>query len=322
MKLPFSLSVKLVFRLVLPGLIVAFAELPILRRLLACFYVQAGIEAPLTVSALVSGWLLTVFDMHLYMFYEGRRYWPRFLYRWLLASEERRLSRLTERHRKARELSKDNPGNTDARRKYREASVEMRTFPMNEQGDYCADSPTRLGNLLSAVESRPKQAYGLESTFYWYRLWLLLDKDTRESVDEQQALVDSALYVSFALNVAGLFSALYSALAWRSCYWRVQLPDWRLLAATALACWLAGYVLYRSSLQLHAQFGETFKALFDVNHDKLRLEAAVREIEEVTKSNLRHAPVREQHMAVWRYLHNFRVKKDDRVVAPPAYRDK
>jgi hypothetical protein len=81
----------------------------------------------------------------------------------------------------------------------------------------------------------------------------------------------------------------------------------------ALAAALSGYGLYRLSLHLHAQFGETFKAVFDLHRKNLPVEETFSDIlDEIVnltgQPGIKAASPRQQYRAIWRYLHNYRVK--------------
>ena len=73
MKLPFSFSIKLVFRLLLPGAVIALAIFLIAQTILGTLSVKAPAESVLAALVIISGWMTTVLDMHIYMLYEGRR---------------------------------------------------------------------------------------------------------------------------------------------------------------------------------------------------------------------------------------------------------
>jgi hypothetical protein len=306
-KLPFTFSLKLVFRLLLPGFVIALALLPALQTLLERLQVTLDVESAFLLSVVGCGWLVVLLDMPIYIAFEGRRYWPARLRSWRMGREEKRLQELQrERERVAK---------TD-RAKSREISVELRRFPLDDDGEFYVAYPTRLGNLLAAYEGYPKRAYGMDAVFYWYRIWLTLDEEQREEIDSQQALVDSALYTAAALVVAAITSLAY--LGHEVAGLRVirHLPGWDLLLALAAASVGLGYVLYRGSLHLHAQFGETFKSVFDVYQKNIDLTPALEEIMRVTgRSALRWAPARERYRAAWRYLHNDRVESPDGLVS-------
>jgi hypothetical protein len=94
MKLPFEFGTKLVFRLVFPGVILAAATTPLVNAVLDITEIRIKIEYLFPIETLAWGWLVVVCDMHIYMLFEGRRYWPDVIRRFFLRREEARLQRL------------------------------------------------------------------------------------------------------------------------------------------------------------------------------------------------------------------------------------
>src|SRR5262249_58959959 len=126
-----------------------------------------------SLAVVACGWALVVADMPIYMLFEGRRYWPAWIRDLLLRREARRLKYL-------RDLL-DKP-DID-RRRFLEVGVEYGLYPTNESGEAYVAHPTRLGNIVEGFESYPTVKYGLDSVFYWFRVWVSLDKDLREEID-------------------------------------------------------------------------------------------------------------------------------------------
>jgi flagellar biosynthesis regulator FlaF len=62
----------------------------------------------------------------------------------------------------------------------------------------------RLGNLITAFESYSNTRYGIDGVFYWNRIWLKLEKDVRDDIDNHQAMADSTVYASFILFINAL----------------------------------------------------------------------------------------------------------------------
>ncbi|HJR79086.1 MAG TPA: hypothetical protein VJ821_03370 [Anaerolineales bacterium] len=299
MKLPFDLSLKLVFRVLLPGFILAAAFVPLLRILLTKLNLSAQLQIGYIVLALLLGWLVIVMDMHIYMLYEGRRYWRRtFFWDWLLKREKARLKRVSMDANEGPTLHIQ-----------REASVELRRFPIDENGEFVAEYPTRLGNLLTSFEGYSKRIYGMDSIFYWPRLWLTLDKDLREEIDGLQAMADSTVYASLSFYVMGLAGLVYALLKFLNVSAVEFLPEPPFLLGLAFAALLLGYLTYRISLHLHDQFGEMFKSVFDVYHDKVLFPQVLAEVGRLTgDSQVDQLPKKMQYRKIWRYLHNYRVK--------------
>jgi hypothetical protein len=234
--------------------------------------------------AIVVGWVLLVSDMHIYMLFEGRRYWPKSLLTCFYSKETRRLQRIQQGIKAYHQLkdSSTTPPPTEVFQRYRENYVEQRNFMMNEKGEFEVPRPTRLGNLIKAYEEYPYRVYRMDAVFYWPRLWLKLPKDTREEMDSQQAVVDSTVYTSFALFCNGFLWLIYALISSVQAlfinYSEIRLPPSRVTVFEYLPHWLVswllflmltalGYWVYRLSVHLHATYGDQFKSLFD-NYQK------------------------------------------------------
>lgn len=311
MKLPFDFSLKFVFRMLLPGFIISLAGIPVLQTCIESLNVNFQTDYAFLLSVVVIGWLFPVLDMHLYMIYEGRRYWPARMHKFFLKREKRRLEKLRQRSKTFIE--------TDQRDKQREVSVELRRFPMDSKGQYIATSPTRLGNLLASYEEYPLRIYGMDSIFYWYRIWLTLDSKLQDHIDDQQALADSTIYTAFALLCSGLLCSVYASLTFFGIRWIDYLPTEKTLLGISFLCFLGSYFLYRASLHLHAQFGEIFKSLFDVHRDKISVDKIISDISQITEDmELAKLPDKDRFEIAWRYLHNYRIKTPDGTKVSPS----
>lgn len=301
MKLPFTLGIKFVYRILLPGFVLALGLLPVSRTALEFDGSVISLEYVFILEMLLFGWLFVLLDMPVYMAFEGRRFWPKVLRDYFTSREQRRLEALEE--------EEDDYFESD-RQRSREASVEARRFPLDDDtGRSVAKFPTRLGNLLTAYEEYSKRIYGMPQGFYWPRMWVKLDKDLREEIDSTQALADSALYTVAALYLSGVACAAYAVLRASGATAVEFLPlapyHWLLPPA----CFALGYAVYRFSLHTHAQFGETFKTVFDQFGGEVKFDGVLKTIATLTRDpSLESADAERRNMAVWRYLHNYRLK--------------
>lgn len=266
MKLPFDFAIKFLLRLVLPGAFLAAILWPLLVALRIRLGLAVDDMVVIPIAILVLGWIILLLDMPIYMIAEGRRFWPRWTRRAGLALENWRLAALVKR--------RDNPKPNSAGRT--EFSLEIRKFPIEAAtGLTYAACPTRFGNLVMASESYPDRKYGIDGVFGWYRLWVVIDKDLRAEVDDQQAVVDSALYVAFCAGLGALLCLAYAAVGKLA-------PDClTVLPTTSTLLWLAGgslllsRLMYCAALVAQAQHGELFAALFDQYLDKLEFKPII-----------------------------------------------
>jgi hypothetical protein len=356
MKLPFEFGGKLVFRLALPGLVFALSTQHVFRVAMRGLAIEVDSEILLGVIAALAGWVFVISDMHIYMLFEGRRYWPHWLAARFVSDEWSRLVGLRRRIKRQRVMSwagsrisqLRNALNVNSQmlrsavwplrirvlcgvarerrkmlrevrrlegrnsRQAAETAVDYRRFPINSsKGRPMALQSTRLGNLLTSYEQYPSLIYGLDAPFYWPRLWMNLDKDLREELDAMQALADSTVYTSFALYASALINFIYclSVLLVSG----IAEVDWT-IALMGAGCLSAAYGLYRGSIHLHDQYGELFKAVFDVHGGKIDLAMAENEL----GKPLWGQTGKSRRVILWRYLRNYRIKdeKTGRVLTP------
>lgn len=117
MKLPFDFGTKLIFRLVLPGLILGIATAPLIFAFAHLIRVDVDQLEILVLGTLFWGWIITLADMPIYMLYEGRRFWPKRLRDLGLTRERRRLASI--QRNVTPELARSD------RRRYLENSIEL-----------------------------------------------------------------------------------------------------------------------------------------------------------------------------------------------------
>lgn len=300
MKFPFEFSTKLIFRLILPGAVLAAAFVPLVHWALHFWGFPVKIEYAFPLEVLAWGWLVILSDMRIYMLFEGRRYWHRCVREAFVASERRRLAKLVGVVEYGRPTKRDKG----------EVELDYSQFPFNDKGDPTAYYPTRLGNLLMCYENYPSLKYGIDGVFYWYRLWLMLDKDTREELDNAQALADSAVYVVFALYVSGVMMFIYAAATWAGSLGSAWLPSIKLpyvpgagsLVVMGALCFVAGFCLYRITLPIHATFGELFVSVFDQHRSKLSFDDVLNEIGQIRGTPYGRLSKSQSYRIVWRYL--------------------
>lgn len=268
---------------VLPGV-----SVPILMRMVVPGALATGVIYPLTgrgwqflqwkspsydwpdlilVVAIVilSGTLLSALSGEIYKVYEGRIFWPRRLFERATAWQQKRVERLLNQAERAKAEKQ--------RTVYNEIWHQLRVYPLDDGGEPHAPYPTLLGNILAGYEDYPDNRYGMDSVFFWPRLWLLVEKEKKEEIDSTWSVADGLLSLSAAAIIGGVAWILDAALhgleiicdenkyvPWHS-------PDFAALAGIG---WLVlGYLVYRVSLPYHRANGEMFKSLFDLYRDKI-----------------------------------------------------
>jgi hypothetical protein len=76
MKLPVSFGNKLFFRVVLPGAILTAALARASQTILQLYGLKIPIVYAFPIETLLFRWFILVLDIPIYMFLEGRRFWP------------------------------------------------------------------------------------------------------------------------------------------------------------------------------------------------------------------------------------------------------
>ena len=109
--------------------------------------------------------------------------------------------------------------------------------------------PTRLGDILRAAETRPRQRYGLDPVLLWPRLWPLLPEALRHDLDAARARMN-------AQAVAWGWGLLFAVWAWVS--------PWALAVAVV---WMA--VAYDLLVQSALPFADLLLAAFDTHRWRL-----------------------------------------------------
>ncbi len=118
--------------------------------------------------------------------------------------------------------------------------------------------PTRLGNLLRAIEMRPYQKYGLNLFVCWPRLWLLLPDNAKQEVDKARHNLDATVHV-WTLCVLFAFLSLCGGEALLTIpivvvasltYYFWMLPAARIYGVMVESC----FDLYRSLLYQASRF--------------------------------------------------------------------
>jgi hypothetical protein len=279
-KIPFTFGFPFFLRVMLPGALLVTVLFPLLHPLvLQCQAVDdflgtrttfTDLLAEKALLAFVLGLQLSLFDDSIYRLYMGRGGWPAWLNQMCTCRLQKRVERAFDRAQAE--------GTTHQRRA--ELWAWLRHFDILDTKRAPEVSyPTLLGNTVTAYERYSLHRYGMDSVFYWHRLWLTMDKDTRAEIDARSGLADALLYASFAMLVS---ASMYLAVIAAGLLHASLLRQWELLGkiaggspslpsliglcATSL---LLGFVFYRASIPALRSYGETYKAMFDIFRGKI-----------------------------------------------------
>ena len=241
-------------------------------------------------------------DVPIYMLFEGRRFWPGRARRFMQKCENERLKGILER-------ANENTAEKDIGR-YLEAVAEKKNFPIYEDsGDEYVEYPTQLGNCISSFKSYPDVKYGISAVFFWNRLWVKLDSNLRKELDNLQAIADSGLYLAFSLYVLAAMIVIYSI-------GEILLGiDFPYISSNYAWVWLwipvigLAYGIYRIDIFVQMQFGDMFKAIFDMYRGELSFE----DVSDAIDRFIRYpeeglGQMKEKNRKVWRYLQWHKVR--------------
>jgi hypothetical protein len=214
----------------------------------------------LLLRVFVLGGLVALLSDEIYKLYEGRAGWPKWLFVLCTKWQQSRVTRLLELDQRAK----------IARDPVRRAEIwyRLRRFPVDDKGKRVASHPTLLGNILAEYENYPKTRYGMDSVFFWYRIWFVVEKDRKKEVDASWSVADGLLALS-AVGVGGsllwfVAGLLHSVVLIHSPF-RGSIPAF----GGGLLLMLLGYIFYRLSLPYHRANGEIFKTIFDLYRDRI-----------------------------------------------------
>ena len=250
-------------------------------------------------------------DKAIYMILEGRRYWPRIVRDYFLNLERARLlnihktMRKHDTHRNSNTIKASDRAEFD--RIYLENAVVLAQFPLSERTMMPVPLwPTRAGNLIAAYEQYSYLKYGMDSVFFWPRIWLSMDGSVREEIDNSQAQADGAIYAAVSFAISGLVIFLFSIIK-KAGWIDIGMGLFNAFVVLIVMVFLS-YLFYRVSLFSLQQFGDLFMSSFD----KYRNSIDFKEIEDMISShdNIKEKSLVERNMAIWRFLKWQRLRKD------------
>ena len=223
---------------------------------------QTMLAISAALAVLIAGTLWSTLGNEIYKLYEGRTYWPAWLFGAMRRWEHSYVSKLNTKENELAENS----------RQREELWEELRLFPIADDGTRYAAMPTRLGNILRGYEHYPLTRYAMDGVFYWPRLWLTLNKDMKKEIEDSWSVADGLLMTSAALALISILWAATTLLSLIHRGWFHE-PYENQIALSLLASvgvMVLSYIFYRVSLPFHIRNGETFKSLFDLFRSNLK----------------------------------------------------
>ncbi|HEX9045678.1 MAG TPA: hypothetical protein VF988_01515 [Verrucomicrobiae bacterium] len=253
----------ILMRVILPGLLATGVFYPAIERALERLPSDADHWWQRIVGYIVFvaflGALASALNDEVYKLYEGRILWPARLFEWARKQQQKRVERLLDATKTAK-----------SEEIYNERWYELRAYPINDDGVPEATHPTRLGNVLAGYEQYPGVRYGMDSVFFWPRIWLQIEQEKKSAIDSTWSVADGLLSVS-AISFLGAAVWLGQAVgAIFGLGWQIVPLASPLYSFVAAFAWLvAGFFFYRISLPYHRANGEIFKSIFDLHREKI-----------------------------------------------------
>lgn len=124
---------------------------------------------------------------------------------------------------------------------YADLDAELAHYPVDSR----RLMPTALGNLLRSAEEYPQVRYGLGMSVCWPRMWLVVPKETRETLAQAQQQLNSAV----RCFTWGALFVVWTPFAW-----------WATLGAL-----LVSAAAYWAALQAVGAYGDLLRSAFDLH---------------------------------------------------------
>ncbi|MCK4250376.1 hypothetical protein KAX97_02960 [candidate division WOR-3 bacterium] len=298
--LPTFFSSPIFTRVLVPGIYSVLILNPFIYVSLPNFLLPAKIGSLLTVIVvlvygIILGIIIASLDKSIYYIFEGYHLWPSWLLQFFIKRHNSRIKRLL---RKADEC--------DKKGQHTQCDLiweKLLTYPEDRKGDPVAHCPTLLGNLLAAYEEYPNTRYGMDAVFYWPRLWLLLNKETKREITDKWSRADCWVYLSSVTFIAiwlylGAFALSWTGVFRLSDFLTPLLNTSMLVFQLIVMAVLIGLFiyLYQIAIIYHIENGDAFRSIFDIYGpellSKIRITEAYR-----NKSNM-----------IWSYLQYLRIQ--------------
>jgi hypothetical protein len=299
---------------VFPGAVLTAVFWRFIVAVLALLHVGMPTTYLIPIAIFILGWSFVVMDMPIYMAFEGRRYWPDILWKFGLRRQRARLLRIhvAMRYNDVQRSSnrRFGPAVTNANRIYLENAIQLSDFPLVPQiAIYRPLWPTQIGNIIAEFEQYPRIKYGLDAVFFWPRIWISIDRDLREEIDNQQAHADGLLYLSLAFAIAVPIMVIYALIDLASPNAMPISPGWVIDLFFATGCAIMAMLSYYLTLHAQRHFGATFKATFDQYRHNLALDEVVELVANLTSSlTLTSEIANARNVAAWRLLRWHKVR--------------
>jgi hypothetical protein len=121
--------------------------------------------------------------------------------------------------------------------------------------------PTCLGNIIESYNSYSFTRFGIEPEVFWPHLQCQLGDDMKKPMETAHTILDFALAVSSFAMLYSLLCLFVGPWLWSDGIW-----TW---VGLAVVGWIAAYVTYQVAVYAADQYGDLFRASFDLFRFKL-----------------------------------------------------
>ena len=209
------------------------------------FSAQLVIAVGTLVLITVLAYMLQPFTRSIVRFYEG--YWPQPLQRWFVSLPLIGECPIWEDKSRKRAQAQEKGDMSEYNRQHVQLFYG---FPSRVN----RLMPMRLGNVLRAAEDYSKSVYGLDSVFWWPRLWPSLPEAVQNDIDDSLTPMVALLNFSTLIILVGLGSMVYLG----------QIGQWK----QALTVFVGGIILalvsYWSAVAQAQSYGERIRSAVDL----------------------------------------------------------
>ncbi|MGB3613347.1 MAG: hypothetical protein WBA10_06080 [Elainellaceae cyanobacterium] len=208
---------------------------------------QIGLLLGGLLLVLASGFVMQRFDLAVLRIFEG--YWPRWtspLRDRLLARQRRWFDKTEDRWNTLMVKKTDHPDQFTPQDLEVQIDLDMQLHQFPAQRS--RQMPSKLGNILRAAETRPRDKYGLDAVVCWPRLWMVLPEGVKTEIQQARSDLNTAARI-------WLWSLLF--LSWFLIYPR----SWWVLPLSCGTMWFAHHWMLTAA----STYGTLLEAAFDLH---------------------------------------------------------
>jgi len=211
------------------------------------FSLQLMIILGTLLLTLFLAYLLQAFSLPFVQFWEG--YWPKLFWNWCVADDI---------YNEWIELKKKRVAASSNDLSLYKSLQEQLFYGYPSKKDQLL--PTQLGNIIKAAEDYAQSRYGMNTIFWWPRLWLLLPEPIQRQIDGSIAPMIFLLNLTTQLGIISLIGSIYLFMQhwgpWE--FWAIPVSFITLIVGIILAT-----ITYRGALYQAKAYGILIRSVVD-----------------------------------------------------------